>query len=63
MDVSVFSVICNDFCSVYECYCTLLMGGGRFFRDTVYVLQLVLFELNKFIHLHTIIQKLLILRN
>ena len=36
MDVSVFTVISNDFCSVayYGCYCTLGYLGGRFFRDT-----------------------------
>ena len=34
MDVSVFSVIFNDFCSVL-CYCTLLRGV--LFWDTVYM--------------------------
>ena len=40
-DVSLFSVIFNDFCSVlwdYECYCTLLRGG-RFFSGHSVLIQ------------------------
>jgi len=36
MDVSVFFVIFNDFCSILWVLLYFIQGGGDFLRDTVY---------------------------